>query len=183
MDCPFCGLINPDSAERCDCGYDFRTGHRGKPANGAGIDAVGALASWDDRLAARVVDIIVAGAIAVAGFLPALGSKTVAETTGRISIFTALAYFLIADGIWNGQSLGKKLARIRVVDARTGRPCTILKSVLRNCLLWLLGWLDLVFIFRGRQQRVGDQAAGTVVIRAPVHRHPVDAGKPTKAGD
>jgi hypothetical protein len=22
--CPNCGLFNPDSAERCDCGYDFR---------------------------------------------------------------------------------------------------------------------------------------------------------------
>ena len=25
MDCPRCGLINPDIAERCDCGYDFAT--------------------------------------------------------------------------------------------------------------------------------------------------------------
>ena len=23
MDCPDCGLINPDTAIRCDCGYDF----------------------------------------------------------------------------------------------------------------------------------------------------------------
>ena len=23
MDCPKCGLINPPSAQRCDCGYDF----------------------------------------------------------------------------------------------------------------------------------------------------------------
>ena len=26
MDCPKCGLINPDTAMRCDCGYDFKTG-------------------------------------------------------------------------------------------------------------------------------------------------------------
>lgn len=25
MDCPSCHLVNPDSAERCDCGYDFRS--------------------------------------------------------------------------------------------------------------------------------------------------------------
>ncbi len=22
-DCPKCGLINPETAQRCDCGYDF----------------------------------------------------------------------------------------------------------------------------------------------------------------
>src|SRR5262245_31035350 len=26
MRCPRCGLINPDRALRCDCGYDFATG-------------------------------------------------------------------------------------------------------------------------------------------------------------
>jgi hypothetical protein len=26
MDCPKCGLINPDTAELCDCGYGFKTG-------------------------------------------------------------------------------------------------------------------------------------------------------------
>ena len=26
MDCPECKLINPPGAERCDCGYDFKTG-------------------------------------------------------------------------------------------------------------------------------------------------------------
>lgn len=26
--CPSCGLVNPSSAERCDCGYDFPSGQR-----------------------------------------------------------------------------------------------------------------------------------------------------------
>jgi len=26
MKCPLCGLINPDTAQRCDCGYDFQKG-------------------------------------------------------------------------------------------------------------------------------------------------------------
>ena len=26
MECPKCGLINPESAIRCDCGYDFKSG-------------------------------------------------------------------------------------------------------------------------------------------------------------
>jgi hypothetical protein len=25
MDCPQCGLINPNTAQRCDCGYDFES--------------------------------------------------------------------------------------------------------------------------------------------------------------
>ena len=24
-ECPKCGLTNPDSAQRCDCGWDFRS--------------------------------------------------------------------------------------------------------------------------------------------------------------
>ena len=24
MDCPNCGLVSPETAQRCDCGYDFR---------------------------------------------------------------------------------------------------------------------------------------------------------------
>jgi hypothetical protein len=27
--CPRCGLLNPETAETCDCGYDFRTGVKG----------------------------------------------------------------------------------------------------------------------------------------------------------
>ena len=27
MKCPHCGLLSPDTAQRCDCGYDFHT-HR-----------------------------------------------------------------------------------------------------------------------------------------------------------
>lgn len=26
MECPHCKLLNPDGAERCDCGYDFKSG-------------------------------------------------------------------------------------------------------------------------------------------------------------
>jgi hypothetical protein len=31
MKCPNCGLFNPESAQRCDCGYDFDKGTMEKP--------------------------------------------------------------------------------------------------------------------------------------------------------
>lgn len=46
VDCPKCGLTNPETASRCDCGYDFATG-RMRPAEvphqrGRGKDVCGA---------------------------------------------------------------------------------------------------------------------------------------------
>ena len=38
MNCPNCRLVSPESAERCDCGYDFRTGAR---STGPGSARVG----------------------------------------------------------------------------------------------------------------------------------------------
>jgi TM2 domain-containing membrane protein YozV len=37
-DCPACMAINADSAERCDCGYDFATGRREAALPGGPMD-------------------------------------------------------------------------------------------------------------------------------------------------
>jgi uncharacterized RDD family membrane protein YckC len=52
-----------------------------------------------------------------------------------------------------------------VVDAATGRPCTFGKSFLRNFLLVVLGFIDWIFIFGRRRQRLGDMAANTLVVK------------------
>jgi len=31
MDCPTCGLVNPPTAQRCDCGYDFAEQRQKQP--------------------------------------------------------------------------------------------------------------------------------------------------------
>ena len=43
-DCPKCGLVNPPSAQRCDCGYDFvsRTTERSYLGAGAAANTFGA---------------------------------------------------------------------------------------------------------------------------------------------
>lgn len=49
-------------------------------------------------------------------------------------------------------------------DATTGAPCTYGQSFIRNLLLAVLGPIDWIFIFGERHQRLGDKAAGTIVI-------------------
>lgn len=75
-------------------------------------------------------------------------------------------HVLLADGMKGGQSWGKRVAGTRVVDATTGAPCTFGQSFIRNLLLSVLGPIDWIFIFGERHQRLGDKAAGTLVIPA-----------------
>src|ERR1043166_818872 len=93
--------------------------------------------------------------------------------------FYALGYFIVSIGYgvafewsWRGQTLGKKLLRLRVVDAE-GLRLQFNQIVVRN----LLRFVDSlpVFYFVGgvvsllnpASQRLGDIAANTIVIRNP----------------
>lgn len=41
MKCPNCGLINPDDAQRCDCGYNFDKGIVfARPSQPKGVGAI-----------------------------------------------------------------------------------------------------------------------------------------------
>ncbi|WCD78882.1 RDD family protein [Pseudomonas sp. TUM22785] len=83
---------------------------------------------------------------------------------GKVCMLLLFAYLLFKDG-FNGQGIGKRLLKIRVVDSETGAPCELHKSCLRG-LVSLLGIFDVLFIFGQRRQRLGDHAARTLVIRA-----------------
>jgi uncharacterized RDD family membrane protein YckC len=81
-----------------------------------------------------------------------------------IAIVPFALYALLADGLGSGQSLGKRLMNIAVVDARSGASCGFGRSIVRN-LLRTLGILDWAFMFFGAgRRRLGDWAAGTVVV-------------------
>ena len=79
-------------------------------------------------------------------------------------IFIGLIYFLFSDSIPYGQSIGKKLLNIQVVNATSMQPCTPLESFLRN-VTFPLGLFDWVFIFFGQHKRLGDFIASTIVIK------------------
>ena len=122
------------------------------------------LASLPQRLAAQFLDGLVAAVPVIAGVLIMVLLSRAGIALIVLGVLFALLYTLLADGLENGQSLGKRMVGIRVVSADTGAPCTFGQSFLRNLLLAFLGPIDWIFIFGERRQRLGDKAAGTIVI-------------------
>jgi uncharacterized RDD family membrane protein YckC len=94
--------------------------------------------------------------------LACLLSKDVA---GYAGIVIGLVYFLFCDSLPNGQSLGKRLLKIKVIDRKTKNPCSVIQSLLRN-ITFPLGFFDWIFIFFGSHRRFGDFLASTIVIKA-----------------
>ncbi len=96
---------------------------------------------------------------------------------GLAFVFGSLLYSTLFEGLWNGQSLGKKAMslRVRMLD---GTPVTFAAALYRNLFrvvdampgipvigLYMVG---LVLMFTSeRSQRLGDLAAGTVVVYEP----------------
>ena len=123
------------------------------------------LASRSSRLLGQMLDALVAVSPVLAMvFLDSADMDTGTGVLGRVTVFLSAAYYLFADALPGGQSLGKRWLDMAVVDARTGEPCSIWQSFVRNLLLAVLGPIDWLFIFGERHQRLGDKAAGTVVV-------------------
>ena len=81
-----------------------------------------------------------------------------------LSLMIPFSYFVFSDSLPGGQSLGKKPFGIMVVSKRTGKPCTILQSFIRNFFTPILGSIDAIFILGKKRERLGDKWAGTIVI-------------------
>ena len=84
-----------------------------------------------------------------------------------------LLYHLFFEIIMNGQSIGKKLMNIKVIGENGGRP-----ALHQYLIRWLTRPFDLVFslglagllttIMSKKNQRLGDMAAGTLVIKTKI---------------
>jgi len=88
-------------------------------------------------------------------------------------------YFILFEAIWNGQTPGKRLTRIRVIKD-SGQPITAIDSVGRN-LLRLIDQLPVAYgigvlcaWISPQSKRLGDYVAGTVVV----HEKPFDSVPP-----
>jgi uncharacterized RDD family membrane protein YckC len=122
------------------------------------------LASPSTRLVGQFLDGLVGAAPIIAGAL----FTSVNDGLGAILVMAGIGwwvfYYFFADGLAGGQSIGKRWMGMHVISATTGAPCTFGQSFIRNLLLAALGPIDWVFIFGDRHQRLGDKAAGTIVI-------------------
>jgi uncharacterized RDD family membrane protein YckC len=142
-----------------------------------GIEFSLPLAGPFSRMLALVIDIAVI--IMLGSFLEKLLApllvfgQDLADALAVIGYFViSLIYSALAEWRWRGQTVGKRLLRLRVVDAR-GLRLEPSQVVVRN-LMRFVDALPLLYLVGGvacvlsrYRQRLGDLAAGTVVVRTP----------------
>lgn len=109
-------------------------------------------------LAAGAVDLGIAPGIA-----PAVAIAAV--------VFLHLAYFVVFEVLWDGRTPGKRVMKLRVVRI-DGQPLGWTGSLVRNVLrlvdsLFFYAVGAVVMILSSDDQRLGDLAAGTIVIHEP----------------
>ena len=111
--------------------------------------------------------------LSMAAGLLGLVSFGLAQALSLLLIFAvSIGYGMILEWLWRGQTVGKRLLRLRVVDAQ-GLKLHFSQIVIRNLLravdmlpgLYLVG--GVTCLLSRRAQRLGDIAANTIVVRTP----------------
>lgn len=134
------------------------------------------VAGLGTRAIAQLLDLLIIAAILVAvafaaGAFAAAGSNTAAYLVGLMGSFVALfGYFWVSEALWSGQTIGKRVFHLRAVGDR-GEPMTFGQAGIRNVvrivdfLPYAYGVGLVVLFANGRGKRLGDLAAGTVVVK------------------
>jgi uncharacterized RDD family membrane protein YckC len=86
---------------------------------------------------------------------------------GLVFFFVYMGYFVFFETLWQGQTPGKRRAKIRVI-CDDGRPVGLPQATLRSLLrpvddLFFLG--ALMIMLSKREKRLGDIIAGTLVVQ------------------
>jgi uncharacterized RDD family membrane protein YckC len=132
------------------------------------------LAGVGDRLVAYLIDLLLYGAYLFLVILLETETDFLSSLGGWAIVFYALpilTYQLLCEVLMNGQSIGKKVRRLRVVSL-DGRQPTLGQYAIR----WVFRIVDdmigsgvvaiLCISSTERAQRVGDLLAGTTVVRS-----------------
>ncbi len=139
------------------------------------------LAGIGSRFIAVLIDTLIWGAglivlgLVLWAFQPALQAFNTLSYQWTVALFTfalfALnwGYFTVFEAFWHGRTPGKRVARIRVIQ-RSGRAIGIFESMARNFIRYVdqipfFYAVGVIVVFATRQhQRLGDLAAGTLVV-------------------
>lgn len=131
-----------------------------------------AQAGVGSRFVAQLVDGLLVAALVLAVVVAAVlveDGPMAMLIGGGLAFFLQIGYFAAWEARWRGQTPGKRAVGLRVLRA-DGSPVTATEALLRNILrlvdlLPVLGLVGIVSILATRRdQRVGDLAAGTVVV-------------------
>jgi uncharacterized RDD family membrane protein YckC len=150
------------------------------------------LASIGQRAVARLVDTLlfaVPGAVLLARYLEIDGDDVSIDAPFWLTLVLAAASALyeVVFIAWRGQTLGKMLLRVRVVQIDDGRIPGVAKSAIRTLVPTVAGAIPFalapvlalgVYLYAlvdRRRQGIHDKAAGTIVV----HALRVDAEPPT----
>ncbi len=142
------------------------------------------LAEVGSRSLALAIDTIIQAAVFVALLLTGSGVFPAIERLGASAVWWVPAllllavfvlfygYFLLFEALDHGRTPGKRLVGLRVI-ADDGRPMAVQQAVVRN-LVRIVDSLPggygigiVAALLSPRAQRLGDMAAGTVVVREP----------------
>jgi uncharacterized RDD family membrane protein YckC len=135
------------------------------------------VAGLGTRAVAQALDLLIVLGILVAAFFAALALGAVGVDNGIVTLvlgigafITIFGYFWVSEALWSGQTLGKKAFRLRVVGDR-GEPLTFMQAGIRNIvrivdfLPYAYGVGLIVLFVNGKGKRLGDLAAGTIVVK------------------
>jgi uncharacterized RDD family membrane protein YckC len=123
------------------------------------------------RVAAALLDGLLQG-VALFWIITAAAVAGGGDTAAFIMILSAfvfvpVVYGAVFEGLWNGRTPGKRALHLRVVQL-TGQPVEWRHAVVRNLFRLVDQVIGALFIvITPRSQRLGDFAAGTVVVREP----------------
>jgi uncharacterized RDD family membrane protein YckC len=139
------------------------------------------VAGLGTRAIAQILDLLIVSGILIAVyfFAFAAGSLTGSDTAIYLIIIIGtfvviFGYFWISEALWSGQTIGKKVFRLRAVGDR-GEPLTFLQAGIRNVvrivdfLPYGYGVGMVVLFANGKGKRLGDLAAGTIVVKDSDH--------------
>jgi uncharacterized RDD family membrane protein YckC len=135
------------------------------------------IAGLGTRAIAQILDLLIVAVIevAVVFFAIAAGAGTSSATVLWLLIIVltfanVFGYFWVSEALWSGQTLGKKAFRLRAVGDR-GEPLTFMQAGIRN-IVRIIDFLPygygvgmIVLFANGRGKRLGDLAAGTLVVK------------------